>query len=183
MNCTHCKTEFDLPKAKFANHVRWCHKNPKARHYKESNSSLSKQRADQRFGVHKNYNVVCTNCAKEFIVVERELLFPSKAIYFCSRKCANATGGKAKALKHHSDDVAHYTVVAWRHHEKKCVVCDEDKVVAVHHMDEDHNNNDPKNLVPLCPTHHQYMHSRYKDLILNKVENYISSYCNKKLGV
>lgn len=67
-----------------------------------------------------------------------------------------------------------YRELCFRHHEKKCVVCGEEKVVSVHHIDEDHSNNDPKNLVPLCPTHHQYVHSRFKDEVEPIIENYVA---------
>lgn len=49
-------------------------------------------------------------------------------------------------------------------------------IVAVHHYDENHSNNDPKNLVPLCPTHHQYLHSRYAGLIKDKVNDYVNNF-------
>jgi predicted HNH restriction endonuclease len=52
------------------------------------------------------------------------------------------------------------------------VICGENKIVSVHHYDENHNNNSIENLIPLCPTHHQYIHSKYKDEILNKVDEY-----------
>ena len=51
----------------------------------------------------------------------------------------------------------------------------ENNIVAVHHVNENHMDNRPENLVPLCPTHHQYMHSRHKVLIENVVEEYIKS--------
>lgn len=78
-------------------------------------------------------------------------------------------------LKYHADDTARYTTVAWRHHKKQCVICGEDKVVAVHHFNENHNDNRPENLVPMCPTHHQYMHSKFKGLIIETVKEYIRS--------
>ena len=59
---------------------------------------------------------------------------------------------------------------------KRSVVCGEDKIVAVHHYDHNHENNDPKNLIPLCPTHHAYVHSRYANEVLPYIEKY-------KLGV
>ena len=55
------------------------------------------------------------------------------------------------------------------------MVCGEKNVVAVHHVNENHDDNDPKNLVPLCPTHHIYMHSKHKYLIEDKVKNYIEN--------
>ena len=45
----------------------------------------------------------------------------------------------------------------------------------VHHYDENHYNNDPRNLIPLCPTHHQYVHSRYKDEIICTIDEYIKN--------
>ena len=41
----------------------------------------------------------------------------------------------------------------------------QNKVVEVHHLDKNHENNKIENLVPLCPTHHDYMHFGYGELI------------------
>lgn len=48
-----------------------------------------------------------------------------------------------------------------------------DKIVEVHHFDGNNTNNTPENLMPLCPTHHRYWHSRYKELVYDKVVKYI----------
>jgi hypothetical protein len=175
VKCKHCNEEFAGSVSEFANHSRWCSKNPKVVQYRADNAARGVKLGNARFGDVKAYTVVCACCGDDFIVKEREQLYPQKEQYFCSRACANSTGGKAKALKHHYDDVAHYVTVAWRHHVKKCLVCGEVKIVAVHHYDENHENNDPKNLVPLCPTHHQYMHSKYRVEIADAVEEYISN--------
>ena len=87
----------------------------------------------------------------------------------CSKSCANTHFRKGWQ----PDFISHYTTICWRYHEKRCVVCEEDKIVAVHHYDEDHENNDPANLIPLCPTHHQYMHSRFRVEIEQRVLDYI----------
>lgn len=171
--CKHCLQSIDGTVSQYANHVRWCDQNPKVQQYKEDNITRGKSLGNQRFGNIIEFKVCCANCEKEFVVKEREFLFPTKEKYFCSRNCANATGGKAKAEKHHYDEIANYTTVAWRYHDKKCVVCGEYKIVAVHHLNENHNDNDPKNLIPLCPTHHQYMHSRYKVEIQDIVLEYV----------
>jgi hypothetical protein len=55
-------------------------------------------------------------------------------------------------------------------------VCGENKIVAVHHLNEDHADNTISNLVPLCPTHHQYMHSKFKDEILDIVMQYVENF-------
>ena len=34
-------------------------------------------------------------------------------------------------------------------------------------------NNEIENLIPLCPTHHQYMHSRHKDEIQHIINEYV----------
>lgn len=175
MQCKHCKNEFNLSVGKFANHVRWCDQNPKIQKYKDDNSSRGIELGNKRFGDYKLFDVICKNCENVFSVTERETLFPQKEEYFCSRKCANATGGKAKAKKYYSEETAQYSTIAWKNHERECVACGERLVVAVHHFDENHNNNDPKNLVPLCPTHHIYMHSKHKILILDKVLAYIDA--------
>lgn len=132
---------------------------------------------ENQFGKKINYNVNCNECNCAFTVTEREKLFPSKKKYFCSRKCANATGGKAKAVKYYrTDEDVKYTTLAWRYHKKECVVCGENKVVAVHHYNEVHEDNRPENLVPLCPTHHQYMHSKHKHIIENVVNEYVNNF-------
>jgi len=170
--CKHCFVKFEYnTTSEKANHSRWCEKNPN----RGNGSHLFSRGAINKFGEKKEFRVDCASCTKNFSVIERAKLFPQKKRYFCTRGCANSVGGKAKAERHHTDDKVKYTTVAWRHHEKKCVVCAEDKIVAVHHYNEIHTDNRPENLVPLCPTHHQYMHSRYKNLILKKVEQYIST--------
>ena len=141
-----------------------------------------------------NRKVACQHCAKETTVgnIRRHesscYLNPTNIIECvvcktpikdyknskgtCSRSCANThfkTGegnGNYKGVE--------YQRIAFRHHKKECIVCGEDKIVAVHHYDHNHSNNDPKNLVPLCPTHHSYVHSRYANEVLPIVEKYIT---------
>jgi hypothetical protein len=69
-----------------------------------------------------------------------------------------------------------YRQLCFRYHKKACVVCGEDKIVAVHHLNEDHSDNRPENLIPLCPTHHQYVHSRYKKLVQPIIVEYLRTY-------
>jgi len=69
-----------------------------------------------------------------------------------------------------------YRSTCFLYHEKKCVVCGEENIVEVHHLNEDHNDNRPENLTPLCPTHHQYFHSRFQYMVLPKIDAYIKKY-------
>ena len=66
-----------------------------------------------------------------------------------------------------------YRNICFSYHARKCIVCGETKIVAVHHYDADHSNVRPENLIPLCPTHHLYVHSRYKDEVLPFVKKFI----------
>lgn len=66
--------------------------------------------------------------------------------------------------------------ICFRHHPHKCCICGEENIVAVHHYDENHYNNNPNNLIPLCPTHHAYWHSKFKELIKDKVDEYVKKF-------
>ena len=91
----------------------------------------------------------------------------------CSHSCSNK---KFKHLRNKPTKYKQYSTICWNYHKKECIVCGESKIVSVHHYNENHNDNAPENLIPLCPTHHQYMHSRYKEEILNIVENYVNKF-------
>lgn len=69
-----------------------------------------------------------------------------------------------------------YKKICFKYHPHKCCVCGEENVVAVHHYDGNHFNNEPSNLLPLCPTHHVYIHSKYKNLIIDKINSYIEEF-------
>lgn len=93
----------------------------------------------------------------------------------CSHSCSNV---KFKNVRN-KDERLGYRALCFRYHEMKCVVCNEHKIVAVHHYNENHNDNDPANLIPLCPTHHQYVHSKYKDEVQPIIDEYIENWKSK----
>jgi hypothetical protein len=98
----------------------------------------------------------------------------SKKGVTCSYSCSNTlfrTGNKNGNWK-----IDSYQSTCFFHHGKKCLVCGEDKIVAAHHVNGNHNDNRPENLVPLCPTHHQYVHSKYVNEVQPIIENYITDY-------
>lgn len=68
-----------------------------------------------------------------------------------------------------------YRRACFQKHPKKCVICDEVNIVEVHHFDGNHKNNDVSNLVPLCPTHHQYVHSRYYSKIGERIKEFLTT--------
>lgn len=71
-----------------------------------------------------------------------------------------------------------YRQVCFRYHNKECIICGEDLVVEVHHYDCNNKNNDPKNLIPLCPTHHKYIHGTRNNMYVIKecVDEYYNMY-------
>lgn len=175
-NCKYCNKEYLFTRTtEKANHAKHCEFNPKREAFYASLRDSAKKRFNQSLGEYKIFTVSCAKCNTLTHVKERELQHPAKDKYFCSRSCANSQGGQAKSELYHTDELATYVTVAWRYHERKCLVCGEDKIVAVHHLNENHSDNDPKNLVPLCPTHHQYMHSKHKILIQDKVDKYVKN--------
>jgi hypothetical protein len=47
-------------------------------------------RSDKKYGIFKNFTVFCYKCGKDFEVNEREIFFPEKEKYYCSRSCSNS---------------------------------------------------------------------------------------------
>lgn len=148
------------------------------------------------FNAHKNrIKVKCALCGKEFEVTPKILKKSKSGLVFCSRKCKDEgqkiKNGITQIHPSHYGNTKYkdytpscvYQRICFENHPHKCCVCGEDKVVAVHHYDGNHNNNDPANLIPLCPTHHCYWHSKYRKIIKDKVDDYIKSFINKFNGV
>lgn len=96
----------------------------------------------------------------------------SKSGVTCSYSCSNTyfRGGANPEWKYKS-----YRAICFQAHGKKCLVCEETKIVTAHHLNEDHDDNRPENLVPLCPTHHQYVHSRYRNEVQPIIDRYVES--------
>jgi hypothetical protein len=123
---------------------------------------------------------ICPICENEF---ETRLGHPREKTV-CSHSCANTYFRSGTSNPNYKEDdeltgVAKYIRICFRYHEKKCVCCDEKNIVEVHHYDGNKENNAPENLIPLCPTHHQYWHSRFRQLIKAKVDEYIQIFKNK----
>ena len=95
----------------------------------------------------------------------------------CSYSCSNTYFRSGKSNGNWNEDS--YRSTCFEHHKKECVICGENKIVAVHHYDNDKKNNSPENLIPLCPTHHQYVHSQYITEVINKIDEYRNDFINK----
>jgi len=98
----------------------------------------------------------------------------------CSSKCARKHfDEKYKTYGRNNRWDLTYRTICFDHHEKKCIICGEDIIVSVHHYDGDHKNDDPRNLVPMCPTHHNYMHSNHLYILKECVDEYVSEFKRK----
>jgi hypothetical protein len=100
----------------------------------------------------------------------------------CSHSCSNTyfrSGENNPNWGKYSETKNGYRRICFEHHEHKCVVCGENKIVAVHHYDEVHTNNSIENLIPLCPTHHHYIHSKYRSEISQIIDNYRENFIKK----
>jgi hypothetical protein len=92
----------------------------------------------------------------------------------CSKKCRYIYFGfPNKDGKNGIDSEPSYRKICFATHPYYCIICHENLIVAVHHYDENKNNNESCNLIPLCLTHHCYMHCKYKEVIIEKVDMFI----------
>jgi hypothetical protein len=144
------------------------HSRKKVKEYIEKNR-LDISHFGHRFKIERGIKV-CPVCTKSF---ETKLNHRDEKIT-CSHSCSNSYFRTGKNNPNWKDES--YRTTCWEYHNKKCVVCDESNIVTVHHYDENHENNSPENLVPLCPTHHQYVHSRFRNLVIDKIDEYVYNF-------
>ena len=95
----------------------------------------------------------------------------------CSKVCSNKH--TPRRPKNIIPTEQTYRKICFEYHEKKCIICDEPNIVAVHHYDHNKKNNCPTNLVPLCPTHHTYVHSSFAYIVNCQIDVYVTSFRNK----
>jgi len=118
----------------------------------------------------------CLVCNKKFTVKKDH----PRAKRTCSRSCSNVYFRSGTDNGNWKDEV--YRTTCFLYHKKECVCCDEKNVIDVHHLDGDNTNSKPENLIPLCPTHHRYWHSKYRNMVKQQILNYIENWklCHKK---
>lgn len=147
IDCKYCDRKISL--SSLNKHLKSCHLNPKnLKLCPVCNNPIDKD--------YKNKMTCSNKCSK---------------IYFYEKY---KNYGKIKwkwRVKNES-----YRDICFKDHKKCCVICGENLIVAVHHYDEKNNNNDPENLIPLCPTHHIYIHSKYKFIIKECIDEYIHKF-------
>jgi len=181
LTCKFCKKDCKNNNS-LRNHERLCKSNP---HRQSVQIDAAREKAYKKYA--------CTHCAVEFcltglkkhekccksnpqVIEDMGKNCPVCDVHFistsvtCSHSCSNTFFSH---LRNKPENYNNYRTICFKQHKKECIICGENKIVAVHHMNENHDDNSPENLIPLCPTHHQYMHSKYKDEIIEKVNDYI----------
>lgn len=134
----------------------------------------SKNLDTSHFDIHKSrrkYDIIekkCPVCGNKFETRKGT----KREKQTCSCACSNTYFRSGIDNPNYKGGSRNYRTTCFHYHDKKCIICGEDKIVEVHHFDGNRDNNFPENLVPLCPNHHQYIHSRYKNLIFKKIKEY-----------
>ena len=97
----------------------------------------------------------------------------------CSYSCSNSHFRKGTNNGSWKDES--YRSTCFHYHKKECVVCGEKNAVSVHHYDSNRDNNEPENLIPICPNHHQYIHSNFdgRDMVIDEINKYRNEFLKK----
>ena len=104
--------------------------------------------------------IICSRCKREL---------PHHAKGLCAG-CYQSTFqlDKIKAWNHQKNH--NISVEKYKELTKECLICGFNKYVVLHHLDENHSNSDDKNLIGLCPNHHQMIHTlQYKEEVLSLI--------------
>lgn len=125
-----------------------------------SYKALQAEKNDRNFGAIESHIKVCEFCTIEYNWIGRKLTKAFTSSKFCSRKCANNRSVWWK------DNATNYRTIALQNHLAECIICGFSKIVAIHHIDENKKNNNPINLIPLCPNHHEMVHSKWKHEVI-----------------
>lgn len=134
----------------------------------EQYKKLQQEKLDRNYGPIQEHRFTCL-CGNEFTWVGRKKTKAFEKQKYCSRNCSN------NRQEWWNKNATQYRTICFKHWEKKCLLCGFEKIVVVHHMDENKKNNNPENLIPLCPNHHEMFHSKFRGevepLIIEKLQN------------
>ena len=139
------------------------------KYHTEEYKAKQAAKVDRLYGPVLEHTKECKRCGKSFIFEGRIKTKAYEKSNFCSRSCAN------NRQEWWNDNATHYKTIALQHWKHECVICGFDKIVAIHHIDENHNNNNPHNLIPLCPNHHEMVHSKWSKEVVPLIKDIVCS--------
>lgn len=98
----------------------------------------------------------------------------------CSHQCANETFKQSEGhipLNKGEFSQINYRKIAKKFHIMKCIICGEKLMIDIHHYDRNRENNNPENLIPICATHHRYIHHNENYYIVKEcIDDYIKKF-------
>ncbi len=152
------------------------YKKEKCKYCENEISNTVLKRHEETCYLNPKVSKYCLNCG-ELCLPNNGYTYHKKHKGTCSVSCSNSYFRSGPSNPNWKED--NYTTTCFYHHGKKCLKCGEEKIVGVHHVNGIHTDNRPENLVPLCPTHHQYIHSRYKYEVQPIVDKYLHDWLMK----
>lgn len=122
----------------------------------------------------------CKTCQAKIICSTSRIKNSKSGFVFCNSACFSQYNKGINHARHNQALISGnlnrqpsaYKLECFAFHEKKCIICGESNLVTTHHFDLNFKNNHITNLISLCATHHQYLHSKYKHLIEDQVISY-----------
>lgn len=139
------------------------------KYHTEEYKKKQSEKIDKKFGPIIDHSKKCKRCGNTYTFTGREHTKQYKASMYCSRSCAN------NRQEWWINNATQYRTIAFRTWKQECAICGFDKVVTVHHIDENHNNNEPKNLIPLCPNHHEMVHSKWSNEVTPLIQEIVTN--------
>jgi hypothetical protein len=144
--------------------------------------------------------IECEHCNKEFAstVIKRHVkscylnpvnlkhceacgtVIMNKGAITCSVGCYNSVYRSGKNNPNYKG--TSYKALCIEEHGRSCIVCGFDYITSVHHVNENHYDNSLNNLVPLCPNHHHMLHSKHRDLVQPRVDEYLKEKYGEPIG-
>jgi len=95
-----------------------------------------------------------------------------------NKTCSSRCGALLTSVTiSNGDTKINYRAVCFNAHGRKCLICGENLFVIAHHIDGNRTNNVPENLIPLCHTHHLYIHHHEHHYIIKEcIDEYLTTF-------